>query len=44
MPWENFQRMTEEDLRSIYRFLRSLDPVEHQTGPTYRPKGSFRPS
>lgn len=44
MPWENFQRMTEEDLRSIYRFLRSLDPVDYHTGPTYRPKGSFRPS
>jgi mono/diheme cytochrome c family protein len=44
MPWENFRRMTDEDLRSIYRYLRSLDPVEYQTGPTYRAKGTFQPS
>lgn len=43
MPWEAFQRMTEEDVRSIYRFLRSLEPVENETGPSYRKKGSFRP-
>lgn len=42
MPWENFQRMTEADVRSVYRFLRSLDPVEHDVGPTRRPKGSFK--
>jgi mono/diheme cytochrome c family protein len=42
MPWEAFQRMTEEDVRSLYRFLRSLEAVEHETGPTYRRKGSFR--
>jgi mono/diheme cytochrome c family protein len=44
MPWENFQRMTDEDVRSIYRFLRSLEPVEYETGPTHRKKGSFKPS
>jgi mono/diheme cytochrome c family protein len=42
MPWEAFQRMTDEDVRSIYRYLMSLEPVENETGPVYRRKGSFR--
>ncbi len=43
MPWEAFQRMTEEDVRSIYRYLRTLPPVERNTGPPYRQAGSFKP-
>lgn len=39
MPWDNFRLMTDTDLRSIYRYLRSLKPVERNTGPSYRPKG-----
>ncbi len=27
MPWAQFRTMTEDDLRSLYRFLRSLPPV-----------------
>lgn len=27
MPWEAFRTMTEDDLRAVYRFLRSLPPV-----------------
>ena len=42
MPWENFQRLTEADIRSVYRFLMTLEPVEHNVGPTRRPKGSFK--
>jgi mono/diheme cytochrome c family protein len=42
MPWEGYRLMTEDDLRSVYRFLMSLDPVEHDTGPSYRQKGSFK--
>jgi len=41
MPWEAFQRMTEEDVRSLYTYLRSLEPVEHDTGPPHRLRGSF---
>jgi mono/diheme cytochrome c family protein len=33
MPWKPFQRMTEDDLRAIYRYLRTLEPVENKTGP-----------
>lgn len=36
MPWDAFQRLTENDVRSIYRFLRSLPPVKHEIGPSVR--------
>ena len=36
MPWDAFQRLTETDVRSLYRFLRSLAPVKHYVGPTVR--------
>jgi mono/diheme cytochrome c family protein len=39
MPWENFGRMTDADLRSIYRYLKSLPPVDHDNGPSYRDIG-----
>ncbi len=41
MPWENLSRMSQGDLRSIYRFLRQLPPVDHDVGPTYRTRGSY---
>lgn len=34
MPWKQFQRMSETDLRSIYRYLRTLTPVERDPGPS----------
>jgi len=34
MPWGPFSRMTDEDLRAIYLYLNSLDPVQNQVGPT----------
>jgi mono/diheme cytochrome c family protein len=37
MPWDAFQRMTDADLRSLYRFLKSLPPTKHRVGPTVRP-------
>ncbi|HEX2677028.1 MAG TPA: hypothetical protein VHM19_10320 [Polyangiales bacterium] len=39
MPWENFARMTEDDLRSLYRYLHSLPPVKNDVGPTRRRAG-----
>lgn len=36
MPWRNFARMTDSDIRSIYRFLRTLPPVDRVTGPPIR--------
>ena len=34
MPWKQFQRMSDTDLRAVYRFLRSLEPVEVDPGPS----------
>ncbi len=33
MPWGGFKRMTDTDLRALYRYLRSLPPVTHDVGP-----------
>jgi mono/diheme cytochrome c family protein len=38
MPWNAYARMSDDDLRSIYRFLMSLEPVENATGPILRPR------
>ena len=37
MHWESFSLMTEEDLRAVYRYLRSLPPSAHDPGPPRRP-------
>lgn len=33
MPWGNYMRMTESDIRAIYRYLMSLEPVRRDNGP-----------
>jgi mono/diheme cytochrome c family protein len=33
MPWQAFSRMNEEDLRAIYRYLKSVPAVERDVGP-----------
>jgi mono/diheme cytochrome c family protein len=44
MPWENIGTMTDSDLRSVYRYLKSLPPVDRDTGPSYRPLGWTPPA
>lgn len=39
MPWRSFQRMSETDRRAIFRYLRSLPPVENDTGPSLQDRG-----
>lgn len=39
MPWENFAWTDEADLRSVYRYLKSLPPVANDVGPSYRDVG-----
>jgi mono/diheme cytochrome c family protein len=34
MPWRQFQRMSETDVRAIYRYLRTLPPSDHDPGPS----------
>lgn len=33
MPWQHFARMTEDDLRAIYRYLETVPPVKRDVGP-----------
>ena len=33
MPWGPYSRMTDDDLRAIYRYLKTLDPVANGVGP-----------
>lgn len=42
MPWTNFSNMTDNDLRSIYQYLRALPPSARTSGPPIRPVGSFK--
>jgi mono/diheme cytochrome c family protein len=41
MPWGNYAAMTDSDLRSIWRYLAQLAPVERDTGPGLRVPGTF---
>ena len=34
MPWEAFARMSDEDLRAIYRYLRTVPAVQSDPGPS----------
>jgi hypothetical protein len=34
MPWESFQKMTDDDLRAVYRYFQTLPPAA--TGPDPR--------
>jgi len=39
MPWPLYGRMSDDDLRAIYRYLGSLEGVENDTGPVIQRKG-----
>jgi hypothetical protein len=30
MPWNSFARMSDNDLKAIYKYLHSLKPVHHE--------------
>lgn len=38
MPWRQFQRMTDTDVRAIYRYLRTLPPSNNNPGPIVQTK------
>jgi mono/diheme cytochrome c family protein len=38
MPWGAYARLADADLRSIFRYLRTLPPYEHATGPVMQNK------
>ena len=33
MPWGPFSRLADDDLRAIYRFLKTVPPVNNDPGP-----------
>jgi mono/diheme cytochrome c family protein len=41
MPWGSYRRMTETDLRALYRYLHSLDPVRRDNGPIVQSARDF---
>ncbi|MFQ5568290.1 MAG: c-type cytochrome [Rhodothermales bacterium] len=36
MPWETYATMSDDDLRALYRYLRTLEPVRNETRPVLR--------
>ena len=38
MPWKMYQRMSPTDVQAVYRYLRSLEPVQNATGPSLQEK------
>jgi mono/diheme cytochrome c family protein len=40
MPWGAYAKMTDDDLRSIFRYLRSLPPSPNRTGPAVQDKST----
>jgi mono/diheme cytochrome c family protein len=38
MPWGAYRRMTDDDVRSVYLYLRTVRPVRHVTGPVIQDK------
>lgn len=39
MPWQNFARMSEDDMSALVAYLRSLPPIQHQS-PAVIPPGT----
>jgi len=35
MPWDQFRNMSDNDLKAIYSYLMSLEPIKNKIGPTY---------
>ena len=44
MPWGAFARLTDDDVRAIYRYLRSLPPSRNRTGPAVQEKSAAVPA
>jgi hypothetical protein len=42
MPWQGFQKMSDEDLGAMYLYLKSIPPVSLDVGPPVRDKAAPR--
>lgn len=38
MPWSSFRKMTDDDLRAVFRYLATVKPVSNDPGPMFRPR------
>jgi hypothetical protein len=38
MPWAHFKNIREDDVRAVYRYLKSLPPVVRDSGPPFADK------
>ena len=38
MPWQGFRRLSDDDLRAVYRYLSTLPPVRRDVGPPVVPR------
>jgi cytochrome c len=36
MPWEPFSKMKEDDIKAIYKYLQTLEPVDNYVAPAVR--------
>lgn len=44
MPWPNFAQMTDQDLRAIFEYVRSLRPIENAVPEPISPTGQRLPT
>jgi len=44
MPWPNFAQMTDQDLRAVFAYLRSLKPIENAVPDPISPAGERLPT
>ena len=42
MPWEQFKSMSDDDLKAIYNYLQTLQPIRNDTGPAYVSAGDAK--
>ncbi|HEY0742763.1 MAG TPA: cytochrome c [Chryseosolibacter sp.] len=40
MPWEGYENISERDLKALYRYFNSLEPVKSTATVTYQPKNT----
>jgi mono/diheme cytochrome c family protein len=38
MPWQGFQKLHDDDLRAMYRYLKTVPPVVNEVGPPFEDK------
>jgi hypothetical protein len=44
MPWQNYRQMTDDDLRAIFAYLRTLKPIENAVPDPISPTGKQLPT